>query len=80
MTAMTIERVRAFNGLDRAGRPGRGGGVAPDGEVLCVEACDRQWTGMLAHAGDYTIRVGLVRAEARRQGRASYTLHVSLAR
>jgi hypothetical protein len=52
----------------------------PDGETLCVGACDRQWTGLLAQAGDYTIKVGLVRAEARRRGRASYTLHVSLAR
>jgi hypothetical protein len=53
---------------------------APDGDVLCVEACERQWTGLLARAGDYSIRIGLTRAEARRQGRASYTLHVGLTR
>jgi hypothetical protein len=51
---------------------------APNGEALCVETCNGQWTGMLPHMGDYTIRIGLVRAEARRQGRASYTLKVSL--
>jgi hypothetical protein len=53
---------------------------APDGEAMCVETCGRQWTGVLSRAGDYAIRVGLVRAEARRQGRASYTLRIGLAR
>jgi len=52
---------------------------APNGEALCVETCNGQWTGMLPHMGDYIIRVGLGRAEARRQGRARYTLNVSLA-
>jgi hypothetical protein len=51
---------------------------APTGEALCVETCNSQWTGLLPHLGDYTIRVGLVRAEARRQGRAHYRLHVHL--
>ena len=54
------------------------GVYAPNGEALCVETCQDQWTGILPQTGDYTIRVGLVRAEARRQGRVSYTLHVSL--
>jgi hypothetical protein len=52
----------------------------PDGAALCVETCDRQWTGQLPHAGDYIVRIGLVRAEARRQGRASYTVHLALTR
>lgn len=51
---------------------------APNGAELCVETCNGQWTGILPQMGDYTIRVGLVRAEARRQGRARYTLHVSI--
>ena len=51
---------------------------APDGEEICVETCTAQWTGMLPRMGDYTVRVGLVRAEARRQKRAAYTLNVSV--
>jgi len=51
---------------------------APDGEAVCVESCGLQWTHVLRQAGDYTIRIGLARAEARRGGRVSYTLQVSL--
>ena len=50
----------------------------PEGEAVCVETCDRRWTGVVPRAGDYTIRVGLVRAEARREGRAGYTLRIGL--
>src|SRR5262249_50128011 len=51
---------------------------APGGEAVCVESCGLQGTHVRRQAGDYTIRIGLARAEARRGGRVSYTLQGSL--
>ncbi|ACK68931.1 hypothetical protein PCC7424_0465 [Gloeothece citriformis PCC 7424] len=50
----------------------------PTGEELCVETCGDRWSGLLPTDGDYRVRVGLVRAEARRNGQANYTLDVSI--
>ena len=42
------------------------------------EAAPNKWTGTLPSDGDYIIRVYLVRAEARRGGKAPYTFTVAI--
>src|SRR5438094_8654524 len=38
----------------------------PGGTAICAETCPNPWIGRLSQSGDYIIRVGLVRNEARR--------------
>lgn len=49
---------------------------SPNGDTLY--AGSGTWVGHLPQSGDYRVRVGLVRAEARRSGVSSYTLTVGI--
>ena len=50
----------------------------PDKRAVCVEACADRWSGSVARAGDYVVRVGLPRAEARRNRTARYQIQFTL--
>lgn len=52
--------------------------IGPQEEPICPEPCEVPWNGTLPVSGDYHIRVGLVRAEARRNGKANYTVTVRI--
>ena len=47
----------------------------PQGETVYVGT---NWTGMLPRSGDYLVRVGLVRAEARRNGIGDFSLTLGI--
>lgn len=49
--------------------------LSPQGETLYVGT---NWTGSLPSRGDYLVRVGLVRAEARRDGAGGFQLTVGI--
>jgi uncharacterized protein YraI len=49
--------------------------LSPQGETLSVGT---NWTGNLPSSGDYLVRVGLVRAEARRDGAGGFKLTVGV--
>jgi hypothetical protein len=51
---------------------------AANGEEICVESCGEHWSGILPRDGDYTVRMGLMRAEARRGTQANYSVTVSI--
>ncbi len=51
------------------------GMIPPNGEAVIVGST---WSGILPRNGDYILRVGLVRAEARRGGSGNYTLTVTI--
>jgi len=50
----------------------------PDKRAVCVEACGDRWTGPVPRTGDYIVRVGLSRAEARRNRPARYQIRFTL--
>jgi len=49
--------------------------ISPQGQTLYVGT---NWTGVLPTSGDYLLRVGLVRAEARRNGAGGFKLTVGI--
>ncbi|MEP0871495.1 SH3 domain-containing protein [Trichocoleus desertorum AS-A10] len=49
--------------------------LSPQGETLYVGT---NWTGNLPSNGDYLVRVGLVRAEARRDGAGGFKLNIGV--
>ena len=50
-----------------------------DKRAVCVEACDDRWSGPVARTGDYVVRVGLPRADARRNRAVRYRIQFTLA-
>ena len=50
----------------------------PDKRALCIEACVDRWSGPVARTGDYIVRIGLNRAEARRNRLARYQIRFTL--
>jgi hypothetical protein len=50
----------------------------PDKRAVCVEACVERWSGPVARTGDYVVRVGLSRAEARRNRTVRYQIQFTL--
>lgn len=52
--------------------------IGPQDKPVCPEPCEIPWNGTLPVNGNYHIRVGLVRAEARRNGTANYTVTVGI--
>ena len=49
--------------------------ISPRGATLYVGA---DWRGRLPNSGDYIVRVGLVRAEARRNGTGNFRLTLQI--
>ena len=50
----------------------------PDKTEICVETCGERWSGTITRPGDYIVRVGLARAEARRNRPARFQLRLTL--
>jgi hypothetical protein len=50
----------------------------PNDNEICVDTCGERWSGAIARPGDYIVRVGLARAEARRNRPARFQLRVTL--
>jgi hypothetical protein len=50
----------------------------PNEKEICVETCGERWSGRITGPGDYVVRVGLARAEARRNRPARFQLRVTL--
>ena len=50
----------------------------PNENEICVDTCGDRWSGAISRPGDYIVRVGLSRAEARRNRPARFQLRVTL--
>jgi hypothetical protein len=50
----------------------------PDEKEICVETCGERWSGTITSPGDYIVRLGLARAEARRNRPARFQVRVTL--
>jgi hypothetical protein len=52
--------------------------IGPSGGSICSEPCAFPWKDTLSSTGNYRLRVGLVRSEARRHGKANFRVTVKI--